>query len=113
MKVAITYDKETNSVFQHFGRTEYFYIFDTESNEEQIVDNGGNSHHDLVGYLKSLGVEVLICGGLGSHAVAFLSEVNIDVIPGAYGLVDDVIKEYKEGALIADPNAMHECSHHH
>ncbi len=30
MKIAITYDKEINKVFQHFGRTEYFNIFDKE-----------------------------------------------------------------------------------
>ena len=38
MKIAITYDKETNIVFQHFGRTEYFYIFDTETNEEKVIN---------------------------------------------------------------------------
>lgn len=52
MKIAITYDKETNTVFQHFGRTEYFYIFDTEIDEEKVIDNGGYSHHDLALYLK-------------------------------------------------------------
>ena len=28
--IAITYDKEKNSVFQHFGRTEYFYLVNEE-----------------------------------------------------------------------------------
>ena len=54
IRIAITYDKETKRVFQHFGRTEYFYIFDTEIDEKKVFDNGGYSHHDLAPYLKSL-----------------------------------------------------------
>ncbi len=42
--IAITYDKETNFVFQHFWRTEYFCLFNKETDEEKIIDNGGYSH---------------------------------------------------------------------
>ena len=108
---AITYDKETNSVFQHFGRTEYFYLFDEETEEEKIIDNGGYSHHDLVPYLKSLGVTTLICGGIGSHGVNALESFGLKLIPGATGDVKDVIKAYINGTLVGNPNAMHSCSH--
>ncbi len=111
--IAITYERETNSVFQHFGRTEYFYLFDLNSNEEKVVDNGGYSHHDLATYLKSLGVDTLICGGIGSHGVEAIKASGLNLIPGANGDVKDVIKAYKEGKLVADPNAMHSCSHDH
>ena len=109
--IAITYDKETNSVFQHFGRTEYFYLFDEETGEEKIIDNGGYSHHDLAPYLKSLGVNTLICGGIGSHGVNALESFGLKLIPGATGDVKDVIKAYKNGTLVGNPNAMHSCSH--
>lgn len=109
--IAITYDKDTNSVFQHFGRTEYFYLFDENTNEEKVVNNGGYSHHDLAPYLKSLGVTTLICGGIGSHGVEAVEASGLKLIPGAYGNVKDVIKAYKEGSLVGDPNAMHSCSH--
>lgn len=111
--IAITYDKETNSVFQHFERTEYFYIFNLDTNEEKVIDNGGYSHHDLAPYLKSLGVDTLICGGIGSHGVEAVTQLGLNLIPGAYGDVKDVIKAYKEGTLVANPNAMHSCSHDH
>lgn len=45
--IAITYDKETNFVFQHFWRTEYFCLFNKETDEEKIIDNGGYSHDSL------------------------------------------------------------------
>ena len=111
--IAITYDKETNSVFQHFGRTEYFYLFDLNSNEEKVVDNGGFSHHDLAPYLKSLGVDTLICGGIGSHGVEAIASAGLNLIAGAFGDVKDVIKSYKDGLLVNNPNAMHSCSHDH
>ncbi len=111
MKIAITYEKETNSVFQHFGRTEYFYIFDTESNEEKVIDNGGYGHHDLVPYLKSLGVSTLICGGIGSHGAKAVTSSGLNLIPGAVGDVKNVIRAFKDGSLVGNPNAMHSCSH--
>ena len=111
--IAITYDKETNTVFQHFGRTEYFYLFNEKTNEECVVDNGGYSHHALAPYLKSLGVDTLICGGIGSHGVEAVTSAGLKLIPGATGDVKDVIKAYKEGTLVGNPNAMHSCSHEH
>ena len=109
--IAITYDKETNSVFQHFGRTEYFYLFNEETNEEKIIDNGGYSHHDLAPYLKSLGVSTLICGGIGSHGVEAVESAGLKLISGAFGDVKDVIKAFKAKTLVGNPNAMHSCSH--
>lgn len=113
--IAITYDKETNSVFQHFGRTEYFYLFDPDYDVEKVIDNGGYSHHDLAPYLLSLGVDTLICGGIGSHGVEAVTSMGLKLIPGAYGDVKDVIKAYKDGTLALNANAVHSCSHegHH
>ena len=109
--IAITYDRKTNSIFQHFGRTEYFYLFNEATGEEKIIDNGGYSHHDLAPYLKSLGVSVLICGGIGSHGVEAIESSGLKLIPGAYGDVKDVIRAYKNGTLVGNPNAIHLCSH--
>ena len=36
--ISRTYDKETNTVFQHFGRTEYFYLFNLENDKEFYID---------------------------------------------------------------------------
>lgn len=113
MIIAITYDKNNNAVFQHFGHTEYFYLFDTLTLEEKIIDTNGFSHHELVGYLKSLHVEVLICGGLGMHAINLLNSVGIEVIPGITGDVNNVINDYKNNKLKPNMGAIHNCSHSH
>ena len=59
--IAITYDKESNSVWQHFGRTEYFYLFKNgikkmqknissellASLETQLIAEDTNDKHSL------------------------------------------------------------------
>ena len=45
MRIAVTY--EDGMVFQHFGHTQQFKIFDVENGEiqkEQVVDTQGNGH---------------------------------------------------------------------
>ena len=69
MKVAVTY--ENGEVFQHFGRTEQFKVYDIQDGKvvaSEVVGNQGRGHGELVGVLRQLGVSVLICGGLGMGA---------------------------------------------
>ena len=52
MKIAVTY--EDGIIFQHFGHTQYFKIFDVENGviqKEQVVDTQGSGHGALVGFL--------------------------------------------------------------
>ena len=51
MKVAVTYEKETGNVFQHFGKTQYFKIYQIEDGKilsSEVIDNGGNGHHAIL-----------------------------------------------------------------
>lgn len=51
MKIAIIYDKETNTVFQHFGITENFICLIMKQ-IKKVIHNGGYSHHSLAPFLK-------------------------------------------------------------
>ena len=58
MKIAETYEKETGNVFQHFGKTQYFKIYEIEDGKvisSDVIDNGENGNYALPPYLKSLG----------------------------------------------------------
>ena len=112
MILAITLDKNTFEVFDHFGQTKNFYLFDTEKNEEKIVDNNGFSHQELVPYLASLNVGVVICGGIGNHAIMLLNKAGIEVVPGVKGNVEEVKNAYINGTIRPDLTAIHKCSHH-
>lgn len=111
MKIAVTY--ENGQVFQHFGHTEKFKVYDIENNEivkSEIVDTNGQGHGALAGFLFNGGVDVLICGGIGGGARNALAEAGIKLYPGAAGDVDQQVKSFLEGNLNYDPDTV--CSHH-
>ena len=73
MRIAITFENE--NVFQHFGHTKQFKIYDVENNsivKSEIIDTNGSGHGALATFLKERDVQVLICGGIGASS-AFLS----------------------------------------
>ena len=69
MKIAVTY--ENGNVFQHFGHTEQFKLYDVQDGKvvsSQVVDTNGSGHGALAGFLAAHQVEALICGGIGGGA---------------------------------------------
>lgn len=69
MKIAVTY--ENGQVFQHFGHTERFKLYEVEDGAvtaSQVVDTAGSGHGALAGFLRERGVQTLICGGIGGGA---------------------------------------------
>lgn len=70
MKLAVTY--LNGEVFQHFGHTQQFKIYDVcdgKVQSSEVVDTNGSGHGALASFLKNMGVEALICGGIGGgHA---------------------------------------------
>lgn len=71
MKIAVTYDNGT--IFQHFGKTEFFKVYETENNQvvsSEVISSNGTGHGALAGLLADQSVDVLICGGIGGGAQA-------------------------------------------
>ena len=111
MKIAVTY--EDGKVFQHFGHTEQFKIYEASEGKvlsAQVVDTEGSGHGALAGFLRERGVEVLICGGIGGGAQAALAQAGIKLYGGVSGEADDAVNAYLAGELGYDPNVH--CDHH-
>lgn len=111
MKIAVTY--ENGQVFQHFGHTEQFKVYEVEDGKivkAEIVDTNGQGHGALAGFLSNGGVDVLICGGIGGGARNALAEAGIELYPGAHGDADAQVESFIAGTLNYDPDTM--CSHH-
>ena len=86
MRIAVTY--EEGKVFQHFGHTEQFKIYDTDEEKilnQKIVDTNGSGHGALAGFLADLKVDALICGGIGGGARNALAERGIKLYGGVTG----------------------------
>lgn len=112
MKIAVTY--EDGQVFQHFGHSEAFKVYETEGKKilsSQVVGTGGSGHGALAVFLKNQGVEALICGGIGGGARTALAEVQIELYPGVTGDADQAVEALLNGTLNFDPDTM--CNHHH
>ena len=110
MKIAVTY--ENGNVFQHFGRTEQFKVYEIEDNKvisSQIVGNDGLGHEALAGLLADRAIDVLICGGLGQGAQNALAAAGVEVVAGASGDADAAVEAFLRGEL---ENTGANCDHH-
>ena len=111
MKIAVTYDN--GEVFQHFGKTESFKIYNVEDNtvvSSEIIGSNGTGHGALAGLLAEQGINILICGGIGGGAQAALTEAGIELCAGAQGNTDQVVEAYLKGEL---ESSGVNCDHHH
>ena len=110
MKIAVTY--ENGEVFQHFGRTENFKVYEIEDNKvisSEVISSNGVGHGALAGVLADRNVKALICGGIGGGAINALTEAGIEVCSGASGDTDKAVEDYLNGKLI---DAGQTCDHH-
>lgn len=111
MKIAVPY--ENGRIFQHFGSTERFKVYDIADGKvvaAATVGTDGNGHGALAAFLQKLGVDTLICGGIGGGAKSMLSEVGIQLYGGVSGEADKAVKEILNGRLQFDPEVS--CAHH-
>lgn len=111
MRIAITY--ENGLVFQHFGHTKQFKIYDVQDGKivsSEIVDTNGSGHGALAGVLNNLKVDILICGGIGGGAQAALATAGIKLYGGVVGDTDEAVAALVAGNLKFNSNVQ--CNHH-
>ena len=111
MKIAVTYDN--GNVFQHFGKTEFFKVYEVEENQvisSEIIGSNGTGHGALAGLLAGQSVDVLICVGIGGGAQAALAEAGVELCAGAEGDTDQAVEAYLKGELVSTGA---NCDHHH
>lgn len=111
MRIAVTY--ENGEIFQHFGHTKKFKVYDIEDGEilsSRVVDSEGFGHGALAEFLFNNGIDVLICGGIGGGAQTALRSTGIKLYAGVSGSADDAVQSLLDGKLNYNPNVM--CNHH-
>ena len=111
MRIAVTY--ENGQIFQHFGRTEFFKIYDVSDGvitASEVVSTNGNGHGALAGILTSLQADILICGGIGGGAQQALAQAGIRLYGGVKGNADVAVAALLRNSLDYNPDAK--CDHH-
>ena len=119
MRIAVTY--ENGEIFQHFGHTESFKIYEIKDNKvisSEVISSNGSGHGALAALLGDNAVDVIICGGIGGGAQSALEAQGIELCAGASGNADEAVEAYLRGELIntganCDHHGEgHECGHH-
>ena len=111
MKIAVPF--ANGEVFQHFGHTENFKLYEIEAGQVvsgEIIDTNGSGHEALANFLADLSVSVVLCGGIGGGAEAALADAGIEICSGAQGDADAAVAAYLKGEL---ESAGVNCDHHH
>ena len=111
MKIAVTY--EEGNIFQHFGHTEQFKIYEvTEGKvtDSYVIGTSGSGHGALAMVLAGEDIDVLICGGIGGGAQAALAAAGIKLFGGVWGDADAAVEALLSGNLAYDPDVR--CNHH-
>ena len=111
MRIAVTY--ENGEIFQHFGHTEEFKVYDVQDGKviaSEVVDTNGQGHGALAGVLTALKADVLICGGIGGGAQMALAAAGIKLYGGVSGSADAAVEALLAGNL--DYNPAVKCNHH-
>ena len=110
MRIAVTYDN--GEVFQHFGHSEFFKVYEAEDGKvvsSEVIGSDGQGHGALATLLAGKGIDVLICGGIGGGAVNALTAAGIELCAGQSGSADEAVEAYLRGEL---ENSGANCDHH-
>ncbi|MEW6088182.1 MAG: NifB/NifX family molybdenum-iron cluster-binding protein [bacterium] len=112
-----TADGKSAKVYGHFGSTPYFTIYDSKQNNFEIIKNS-NLHHlhgtcHPMGVLDNKSIDAVVCGGMGTRAVQKLNEGGIKAYRTTEGIVEEIIRNYKNGKLqeitVENSCIQHDC----
>ncbi len=89
-------------VAAHFGRCPEYTIVQVENGsvvDMKTLPNPGHEPGVLPGFLADQGAECMIAGGMGPRAQNLFASLDIDVVVGATGPVDAVVRDHILGCL--------------
>lgn len=112
MRVAVASDGTI--VSGHFGHCEGFTLYDVDNVEvvsKTFVENPGHRPGYLPVFLKEKKANVIIAGGMGETAQDLFIENGIEVVVGAQGYADEIVKKYIGGMLKSTGSVCKEHTH--
>ena len=113
MRIAVAYEPESGEVYQHFGHTAFFKLYDVENGSVRnslVIAAPEQGHDALAEFLAQLRANALICGGIGGGARAALEDVGVILYGGVAGSADTAVNAFLAGTLGYDPDVH--CHHH-
>ena len=118
MRIAVAAEDDNGldgEVSQHFGRCPHYVVVEVTGEhiaETQIVANphfGNHQPGQMPNFIRDLGVDVILAGGMGPRAVDMFHSFGMEVVTGAVGNVGRVLWAYLHGEI----KGIVPCSHDH
>lgn len=110
MRIAIPTSQGT--LCPHFGHCEQFAIVDVDQQTVIRTEYQTPPPHEpgvLPAWLHKLGVNMIVCGGMGMRAQQLFAQNDIRVVYGAASLPpDEIVRQYLAGELVTGENV---CDH--
>ncbi len=104
-------------VSAHFGRCPAYTLVEVRDGRPgavRVVDNPFAASHApgvVPAFLRDLGADVVITGGMGPRAIAMFERFGTEVVTGASGRIGEALETWLAGELAGtEPCAEHE--HH-
>ncbi|SRR5574344_1828619 len=101
MKIAIAANESQvkSHVDPHFGRCEWYCLYDTETKNIEFIENtarnqSGNSGCEAVTILLDKGVNIVVAGRFGSKVVEVFRSKNIQmIVPENVKTIHEIINQ--------------------
>lgn len=100
MRIAVAHSD--GQVFGHFGKAPEFKFYVVEDGKvvtSDVFETMGNGHDEVATFLSSVGIDVVICGGLGEGAQTALDKAGIKVVSGVEGSADEAVEAFINGEI--------------
>jgi predicted Fe-Mo cluster-binding NifX family protein len=112
MKIAVTSQGENmnSEVDPRFGRAKRFIVLDTDTGEQQVVDNTQNLNAvqgagvQAAQTVVELGVDAVLTGNCGPKAFRVLEAAGIKIYLGVEGEIEAAVAKLKSGQYKAADN---------
>lgn len=107
MKIAIPLNENsiTSSICQSFGRSPYFLIYETDTEESAFLDNPAATSQGGAGIkaaqlLVDNGIEALITPRCGGKAIDVINAANIKVYKTINSSIKENLESFNTGKLV-------------
>lgn len=122
MKIAIASNDGnglSSSISGHFGHCPFFTILTIENMQiikSEIIENPFSQGHqpfEIPGFLKSLGINAILTGGMGGRAIDFFQQNGIEPVTGCMGTIQEAVSDYLSGTHSKAAPCQESIKHHH
>ena len=110
MKIAIpVYNESVSNVFDFAHRLLLVEIENGKEENRSEVALESKLLSQRAGQLKSLEVDILVCGAISRVLANMVTSSGIQLLPYVTGMVDDVLEAYLAGQLVKPEFTMPGC----